>query len=116
MLMIRLQRVGRANDPSFRVVLTDKRNATKSGRFLEILGSYNARFGKAQLNKERVQHWINHGAQVTDTIHNLFANHKILMSKKVTFANKPKKVVGDAPAAATPAAETPTSNPAETAA
>jgi len=96
--MIRLQRVGRVNDSSFRVVVTDKRNATKSGRFLEILGSYNARFGKAELKRDRVEHWMKNGVQLTATVHNLFANHKLIQKKKHTFANKPKKVEA-APAA-----------------
>jgi len=91
MLMIRLQRVGRTNDPSFRVVVTEKQNATKSGKFLEVLGSYNARFGKAELDKERVTHWLNHGVQLSDTAHNLFVNHKLVKAKKKIFANKPKK-------------------------
>ncbi|MBY0376838.1 30S ribosomal protein S16, partial [Patescibacteria group bacterium] len=42
---IRLQRIGRKNDPAFRVVLTDSKNSTKSGRFLEILGTYNPKAG-----------------------------------------------------------------------
>jgi ribosomal protein S16 len=37
MLKIRLQRVGRKHEPTFRVVLTDSQNSTKSGRMLEIL-------------------------------------------------------------------------------
>ena len=41
MLKIRLQRIGRKNDPSFRAVLTDSKNSTKSGKFLEIVGTYN---------------------------------------------------------------------------
>src|SRR3989338_1269865 len=43
MLMIRLQRVGRRNDPSFRVVITDSRNSTKSGKFIEIVGNHDTR-------------------------------------------------------------------------
>jgi len=43
MLTIRLIRVGKKNAPSFRVVLTEKTAAAKSGSFLEILGHYNPR-------------------------------------------------------------------------
>ena len=49
MLKIRLQRIGRKNDPAFRVVLTDSKNSTKSGRFLEILGTYNPKAGEKNL-------------------------------------------------------------------
>ncbi|KKP80043.1 MAG: hypothetical protein UR80_C0040G0004 [Parcubacteria group bacterium GW2011_GWB1_35_5] len=41
--MIRLQRVGRKHEPVFRLVLTDSKNGPKSGKFLEILGSYDTR-------------------------------------------------------------------------
>jgi ribosomal protein S16 len=45
MLKIRLQRIGRKNDPAFRAVLTDSKNSTKSGKFLEIVGTYNPKQG-----------------------------------------------------------------------
>ena len=93
MLMIRLQRVGRTNDPSFRVVLTEKKNSTKSGRFLEVLGSYNARFGKAELDKARVAHWLKQGAQLSATANNLFVSHKLVKADKVKFGVKSPKPV-----------------------
>ncbi len=46
MLTIRLQRVGRKNDPSFRVVVTDSKHGPQSGKFLEVVGAYDARQGK----------------------------------------------------------------------
>ena len=92
MLMIRLQRVGRKNDPAFRVVLTDSKNGPRSGRYLEILGSYNARGGKAQLEKDRLKHWLSVGARPSGTIHNLLVSHKILSSKKLNVLPKIKKV------------------------
>ena len=63
MLMIRLQRVGRKNDPSYRVVVTEKQNAAKSGKFLEVVGSYDARKDRRLFNAERIRHFISHGAQ-----------------------------------------------------
>lgn len=79
------------NDPSFRVVLTEKRNATKSGKFLEVLGSYNSRGGKAVLNKERVSKWLKDGVQLSDTARNILINHKLLKGDKVRFIGKNKK-------------------------
>ena len=38
MLKIRLQRVGRKAEPTFRLVLTDSKNSTKSGKYIETLG------------------------------------------------------------------------------
>lgn len=83
MLKVRLQRVGRKNDPSFRVVLTDSKNSTKSGRFLEVLGSYNARAGKPDIKADRVKYWMSVGVQLTPTVHNLMLNEKIITGKKI---------------------------------
>ncbi len=83
MLKIRLQRVGRKHDPSFRLVLTDSKNAPQSGKFLEVLGSYNARFGKPEIKGDRVIYWVSKGAQVSDTVHNLLISEKIIEGKKI---------------------------------
>ena len=82
MLKIRLQRVGKKHDPSFRVVLTDSKNSTKSGRFLEILGSYDARKGEPRLEAEKIKYWISKGAQPTETLHNLLVDAKIVSAPK----------------------------------
>ncbi len=95
MLMIRLQRVGRKNIPTFRVVLTDKRNSTKSGRYLEVLGAYDPRKdGIKQLNGEKIKEWMSKGAKLTDTMHNLLLSEKIITGKKINVLPRkspPKK-------------------------
>jgi small subunit ribosomal protein S16 len=94
MLKIRLQRVGRKNDPSFRLVLTDSKNATRSGKFLEILGSYSARQGEPVVNGDRVKYWMSVGAKPSGTVHNLLIAKKILTGKKINVLPKktaPKK-------------------------
>ena len=107
MLIIRLQRVGRTNDPSFRVIVTDSKNAAKTGKFLEIVGNYDARQGKPEFKAERIQHWIKNGAQVSDTVHNLLVKNKII-SGEIINQIPAKKVVPEAPAPATASkAETP---------
>jgi small subunit ribosomal protein S16 len=90
MLIIRLQRVGRKNDPSFRVLVTESANSSKSGKFLEILGSYNPRktAAKTILNAERIQYWIANGAKPSDTVNNLLVSKKIIESDKVNVASK----------------------------
>jgi small subunit ribosomal protein S16 len=112
MLMIRLQRTGRRNEPTFRVVLTDSKNAAKSGKSLEVMGSYDSRRGeKAEINFERVKHWMSQGAQLSGTIHNLLVSKKLIPGKKINVLPKkrPIKKEGDAPAAdaAAPADATP---------
>lgn len=82
MLKIRLQRIGRKNDSAFRVVLTDSKNSAKSGRFKEILGSYNPKKGEVLFKTDRVSYWISKGAQVSDTIHNFLVHQKLISGKK----------------------------------
>ena len=93
MLKIRLQRIGRKNDPSFRVVLTDSKNSTKSGRFLEILGTYNPKAGEKVLVPERIKHWLKQGAKLSDTMHNFLVHDKIIEGKKVNVLPKKKPTV-----------------------
>ncbi len=82
MLKIRLQRIGRKNDPSFRAVLTDSKNSTKSGRFLEILGTYNPKAGEKKLETERIKYWMSKGAQCSGTMHNFLVHDKVIEGKK----------------------------------
>ncbi len=88
MLKIRLQRTGRKNDPSFRVLLTDSKNSAKSGKFLEILGSYNVKIGEVLLKGDRISHWMKNGAQVSDTVHNFLVTQKIVEGKKKNVLSK----------------------------
>jgi small subunit ribosomal protein S16 len=93
MLKIRLQRIGRKNDPAFRVVLTDSKNSTKSGRFLEIVGTYNPKAGEAKFEADRIKYWISKGAKLSDTMHNFLVHQKIIEGKKVNVLPKKKPTV-----------------------
>ncbi|KKT14439.1 MAG: 30S ribosomal protein S16 [Parcubacteria group bacterium GW2011_GWF2_44_8b] len=86
MLKIRLQRIGRTHEPSFRLVLTESKNSTKSGRFKEILGSYDPRKSNDSLNIERIKYWLSQGASPTPTIHNLLVKHRIINAKKINVS------------------------------
>jgi len=107
MLKIRLQRVGRKHEPAFRLVLTESENSTKSGRFKEILGSYDARKSTDLLKTDRIKYWLSQGVKTTGTVHNLLVSHKVIDTKKVNVP--PKKTytapVVEAPAEAAPAPE-----------
>lgn len=101
MLMIRLQRVGRKHEPVFRIVLTDSKNGPKSGKFLEILGSYDARKeDRGKFKLERIQHWISKGAQLSDTVHNFLVDKKAIEGKKVNVLPKKRPVVIPTPSEA----------------
>ena len=95
MLKIRLQRVGRKHEPSFRLVLTDSKRATRSGGFNEILGTYDPRasVGKTDILKtERIKYWLSQGASPTDTVHNLLVKHQIIKAKKINVSAVSKMV------------------------
>ena len=91
--MIRLQRIGRKNEAHFRVVLTDSKNAAKSGKFSEILGSYNPKLGDVKLDEDRVKHWISVGAQPSDTVHNFLVTKGIVVGKKRNVLSKKSPTV-----------------------
>ena len=96
MLKIRLQRVGRKHEPAFRVVLTDKRNSTKSGRYLEVLGNHDPRGEReGALDKERILHFISKGAQPTATVHNLLVKKGVIVGEKIHVSAKKKKKKGE---------------------
>ena len=82
MLMIRMQRIGRKNEAHFRIVLTDHKNAAKSGKFQEILGSYNPKSGEVAIEEARVKHWMSVGAQPSDTVHNFLVTKGLVTGKK----------------------------------
>ena len=82
--------MGRVHEPSFRLVLTDSKNSTKSGRFKEILGTYDPRKSTNALNAERLQYWVSQGAGLTDTVHNLLVTNKVLNAPKINVSKKSK--------------------------
>lgn len=81
MLMLKFQRVGRKNDPAFRVVVIEKRSKPKSGE-LEILGSYHPKTKQTILKNERILYWLSKGAQASDTVYNLLVKNKVIDGKK----------------------------------
>ncbi|OGG90379.1 30S ribosomal protein S16 [Candidatus Kaiserbacteria bacterium RIFCSPLOWO2_12_FULL_54_10] len=88
MLMIRFQRIGRTNDPAFRIVVLEKERAAKAGNIVELLGTYNPRSKALTLNEESVKEWISKGAQPTGSIHNLLVNKGVIQGKKVNVLQK----------------------------
>ena len=72
MLRIRLTRKGAKKNPIYRVVVAERRHA-RDGSFVEIVGNYNPKTNppSVELNLERVQHWIDKGAQPSETVQSL---------------------------------------------
>jgi small subunit ribosomal protein S16 len=107
MLKIRLQRTGRKNVPTFRIVLTDSKNSTKSGKFIEVLGNHDPRGDKGDVKADKVKYWMSQGAQLTGTLHNLFIKKGIIKGEKVNKlpknipAKAPEPVIAEKPATST---------------
>jgi len=72
LVIIRLKRMGSKGQPSFRIVAADRRKAP-GGKFLESFGYYDPlrKPMEVKIDEERVFHWLDRGAQVSDTVRNL---------------------------------------------
>lgn len=79
MVTIRLQRGGAKKRPFYQMVVADSRNA-RNGRFIEKVGFFNplARGQEETLrvNLERVDHWVGHGAQLSERVARLIQEAK----------------------------------------
>jgi small subunit ribosomal protein S16 len=93
-MKIRLARGGSKKRPFYSVVAADSR-MPRDGRFIEKLGTYNPLLAKdsedrVKLNMERVQYWLDQGAQPTDRV-SRFLEAAGVVEKKVR--NNPNKAV-----------------------
>ena len=73
MVRLRLRRVGRKKQPSYRLVAAD-RESPRDGRFLEVVGFYNPRTKPStiKLKEDRIYHWLSKGAQPSNAADRLF--------------------------------------------
>ena len=96
MLAIRLQRIGKKNRPSYRVVVSEK-SRDLYGKQLEILGNYDpvAQPKTVNLKEDRIKHWISVGAQPSPTVHNILVTNKVIEGKKVQSWKAKKKATAD---------------------
>ena len=92
---LRLMRMGKKKQPTYRVVAADARSP-RNGRFIEIVGTYQPRQDPSVIliDNEKALKWLRHGAQPTDSVERLL---------KISGAWSEFK--GEAPAPATAAAE-----------
>ncbi len=73
MLRIRLRRVGKKKQPSYRIVVADSRSP-RDGAFVERIGHYDPLIDPpaVTLNKERALEWLSRGAQPSDAVQRIF--------------------------------------------
>ncbi len=72
MVRIRLRRVGRKKQPSYRIVVADQRSP-RDGRYIEIIGFYNPRTDPSTMTvkEDRALHWLSVGAQPSEAVHRI---------------------------------------------
>lgn len=88
MLVIRLQRTGRKGHAQFRVVVQDSRRTPTSGKVVALLGTYNPHTKELNVDKERAQHYLDHGAQPSDRVAVLLKKDGIKLPKWVKLPAK----------------------------
>lgn len=88
MLKIRFFRTGRKNQPFYRIVVTDSRNAPQGGKFIEKVGFFNPLTKEKGINEERVKYWLSVGAKMSDRIHNILVDAKVIEGPKVNVISK----------------------------
>lgn len=93
MLTLKLQRIGKKHQASFRLIVGEKREKL-DGKQLEDLGWFNPRTDEMNVNKDRTQYWLKQGAQKTDSVHNLLIRAGVIEGKKIAVHKQPKKKEG----------------------
>jgi small subunit ribosomal protein S16 len=105
MLAIKLQRIGKKHQPSYRLVTAVKKSKMLAPP-VEDLGSYDPRTKTAAFKKERVLHWLSVGAQPTVTVHNLLVKQGITsVAKRAVKMKAPTAKAPEAESSAPVAAE-----------
>ncbi len=106
-----MQRVGRINMPSYRIIVVEHTEGPKTGKFTDIVGTYDPRRKERKLDEAKIKYWISVGAQPSDTVHNMFVSAGIIKGKKINvlpkFVEPEKPAEEAAPEPEAPAAEAP---------
>lgn len=76
---IRLNRCGAKKRPSYRIVVVDSRSP-RDGKYIEIVGHYHPIEKEASVvvNEEKVLDWLTKGAQLTQTVNQLFSRAGVM--------------------------------------
>ena len=91
MLKIRMQRTGRINMPSYRIVVTEHTASPQAGKYVERVGSYDPKSKQRVLSEERIKYWMSVGAKPSDTVHNMLVSAGILNAKKINVLPRYKE-------------------------
>jgi small subunit ribosomal protein S16 len=94
MLAIRLQRIGRAGYPVYRVAVQESQRHPSSGRVVAYVGSYNPHTKEVKIQNELVEKYLGNGAQPTPRVVKLLkdAGVKLPSWVKEPVTNKQKSI------------------------
>lgn len=95
MLAIKLRRIGKKHQASFRIIVSEKRSKV-DGRYVDNIGWLNPNNKEFDVKKEKALHWLKNGAQPTDTVHNLFVRAGVIEGLKISVHKKKKIKEGSA--------------------
>ena len=72
MVKLRLMRMGKKKQPTYRIVAADSRSP-RDGRFIEIVGTYEPQREPSVINidNDKAVAWLRQGAQPTETVEKL---------------------------------------------
>ena len=98
MLVIRLQRTGRKGHAQFRVVVQDSRRTPTSGKIVAQVGTYDPHTKTLNLDKERAQHYLDHGAQPSDRVALILKKEGVKLPSWVKLPAKEEPAAEEAPA------------------
>jgi len=81
---LRLRRMGKKKQPIYKVVAADARSP-RDGKFLEAVGVYNPLTNPhtVDLKEDRINYWLDHGAQPTDTVKSLLSQKGINLKRDI---------------------------------
>lgn len=105
---LRLMRVGKKKQPTYRIVAADSRSP-RDGRFIEIVGTYAPRSDPSaiEVKNDKVIGWLSKGAQPTETVRKLLEVSGVWSEFESTRPAKPEKPARSRPGAKTASASSP---------
>lgn len=89
---LRLRRMGKKKQPIYKVVAADARSP-RDGKFLEAVGIYNPLTNPhtIDLKEERINYWLDKGAQPTDTVNSLLKQKGINLKRDIAKRKLPQE-------------------------
>ena len=89
---LRLRRMGKKKQPIYKVVAADARSP-RDGKFLEAVGIYNPLTNPhtIDLKEDRINYWLNNGAQPTNTVNSLLKQTGINLKRDIAKRKLPEE-------------------------